>query len=309
MSEVLIDEEFSQMLLDALIDEQNERPRSNQSGLGPSEIGGCREYVRASIAGDERAPEPRVWRAAAEIGTILGDNFEQVFGRRLNGTAQVSLTATLPRTGITVTGSSDTLFKNANVLIDLKSKDGLATIRREGPSLENMIQTAVYALGAVQMGLLTEGALAYLVYYDRAGADAKLIAIPVQWDALMKFIDVLEDRLMDVVAAQLALDEGNGALRWGLRDKPPSWCFSEKVLCPFRMACWRGSDWTPSGAIEHDDEIDAVRRYVEARDEAKDVASRSKVARDDLIGIEGVTPDGWIVGWAGNRISVTRLAD
>lgn len=309
MPEAVIDEEFGQMLLDALIDEQNDRARTKQVGLGPSEIGGCREYVRAKIAGDEEAPEPRVWRAAAEIGTILGDNFEQVFGRRLNGTAQVSLTATLPRTGITVTGSSDTLFKNANVLIDLKSKDGLATIRREGPSLENLIQLSTYALAAVQMGLLTEGTLAYLVYYDRSGGEAQLVAVPVQWDAMMKFIDVLEDRLMDVVAAQLALNEGNGALRWGLRDKPPSWCFSEKVLCPFRKACWQGSDWTPSGALEHEDEIDAVRRYVEARDEAKDVASRTKNARDDLLGVEGVTPDGWVVGWAGNRISVTRLAD
>jgi hypothetical protein len=298
------DKDFAAELLGHIIAEQNDRPRSNQAGIGPSELGGCRERLRATWQGDPGLPDP-FWHLAAEIGTVMGDELERIMSKRAGAMTQVAVHAVLPRTGLRVSGHADVVWKDRNIVGDFKSKDGLGGVRYEGVSMSNAIQLAVYTLGLVQMGVLQEGATGYLLYYDRAGNDLELMAAPIPWDGLMRFIEIAEARLQDVVDAQSALDAGNLEPRHELRDMPPSFCFSPKVMCPFREACWKGSDYDPTTVITAEEIIRSTERYKAARDAAKAAEQMKREAREELRDVSGVLPDGTRVGWGPRGISIT----
>lgn len=298
------DEEFASELLGHIVAEQNDRPRSLQKGIGPSEIGGCRERLRATWQGDEQLGDP-FWHLAAEVGTVMGDELERIMKKRAGAETQVKVTTTLPKTGLTISGHADVLWPGRNRIGDFKSKDGLAGVRYEGVSLSNAIQLSVYALGLVQMGVLQEGATGYLIYYDRAGNDLELVAAPISWEAMMRFVDIAEQRLQDVVDAQEEIDKGNLEPRHALRDMPPSFCFSPKVMCPFREACWRGSDYDDTTVITAEEIIASTERYKAGRDLEKSAAQMKREAREELKGVSGTLPDGTRVGWGPRGISVT----
>jgi len=312
-----VDDLLSAELTDAIVQWQATRPRTLQKTIGPSGVGGCREFLRATVAGDEGIPERPRAIDAAYIGTVVGDHIESIWANYFPGLrTQVPITCRLPRSGLTIAGHCDAVQGPSELhphgrIIDLKSKDKLADIKREGPTLENMIQVAVYTYGAHQMGLVEEGAYAALAYYDRSGKDQRIAAGRLEWDAALRFIDLLEDRVEQV--AEIIAAGSPEESRWFLRDKPPSWCFATQ--CPFRRNCWGGSDHTPSGTIEHPDELDAVRRYIQARDDEKDAAARKAAARQDLIPIAGVTAgpipgltaSPVIVGWTKSTINVTEV--
>jgi hypothetical protein len=311
-----VDEALSEELTASIVRWQEQRPRNRQTAIGPSGIGGCREFLRATMNEEEGIPERPRAIDAAFVGTVVGDAIEAIWGAdpAFPGiTTQPRIVTKLPL-GLTIAGNGDAVQSPSPAvpkgrLLDLKSKDKLAEILREGPSLENMIQVSVYLLGAFQQGLVEEGAYAALVYFDRSGADKKFVAGRLEWDAAMRFIDLLKARIEEVagVIAAGSPDES----RWNLRDKPPSWCFATQ--CPFRMACWGGSASVPTGSITHPLELDAVSRYLIARQEEKDAAARKAAAREELKPIVGITAGPVagasrpvIVSWSGNRISVTE---
>lgn len=297
------DKEFAAEVLSWVIEDQNNKPRSLQRGIGPSELGGCRERLRATWQGDPEEPDPN-WHVAAHVGTVMGDDLERIFKAK-GALTQVSVTTVLPETGLEVSGHADVVWPDLNRLGDLKSKDGLAGVRYEGVSLEYGIQLGVYALGLVQQGVLKEGADAVLLYYDRAGNDLEFAAAVISWEALMRFVAIAEMRLQQVVEAQSALDLGDLAPLHDLRDKPPSFCFSPKVMCPFRTACWSGSEYDPSTVIDDEEIMASAARYKAGRDMEKQGATMKREARGELSGITGTLKDGTRVGWGPKGISVT----
>lgn len=306
------DNEFADWLLSAVEEESASRPRTLQKTLGPSSVGGCREFIRATVAGDPGIPERPRGIDAAWVGTVGGDALEEIFARRLGAKVQVPFRVTLPRTGLVVVGSGDAVFVDKNMVIDLKSKDGFTEVEKDGASLENLVQLSVYILAGVQMGLLTEGAEGRLVYWDRRGVDKVLKALVLTYDAALRFIDIAETRLLEV---QDVIERGSPEeARWGLRDKSPSLC--HYTQCPFRAACWGDSEHRPTGAIEGEDEIALVTAYIRARAEEKGATAWKASAKEDLRPIAGgITPkieaegvpenDGWIVTWRGNTLNVT----
>lgn len=294
------DRALAEFLLDVVQTWDNTRPRSLQLTLGPSELGGCREYIRAVVANDPGLPETG-FKAAAFMGTAVGDLIERVFGESLQAITQFEITTFLSRSGITVAGSSDAIIPAGvleiapdGLIIDVKSKDGIATPEKYGASLENMIQLATYLVGAVQMGVLTADAKACLLYADRGGNDKRFATVTIDHDEALRWVDLAEDRLQDV---QDVLDRGSQEEdRWRLRDKDPNqWCFA--VQCPFRENCWGGSDFRPTAEITHPDVIEQVNRYKEAMAEEKAVASRKADARKGLVGVTGIAPDRTTVTW------------
>lgn len=297
------DKEFAAEVLEWVIEDQNNKPRSLQRGIGPSELGGCRERLRATWQGDPEEPDP-YWHVAAHVGTVMGDDLERIFKTK-GAMTQVSVTTKLPQTGLEVSGHADVVWPGRNRLGDLKSKDGLAGVRYEGVSLEYGIQLGVYALGLVQMGVLQEGCDAVLLYYDRAGNDLEFAAAVIPWEGLMRFVEIAELRLQQVVAAQEALDSGDTEPLHDLRDKPPSFCFSAKVMCPFRTACWSGSEYDSNTVIDDESIMASAARYKEGRELEKRGASMKREARAELSGITGQLADGTRVGWGPKGISVT----
>jgi hypothetical protein len=282
-------------LLQAMVRTENEKPRNLQITLGPSDLGGCREYIRNVLAGAPQQESPG-WPTAAVVGTLVGDYMEAAAAKYLGAITQRSVTTRLPN-GLVVTGTADMIFPERNQLADCKTKDGLAGVKHEGPSLENLIQVSIYTLGLVQEGVLTEGAEAVLVYVDRSGESQTLYEVTIDWDQIQYFIDLCVARLDDVVEAQAHIDAGELEYARSLRDKTPPFCYSERVLCPFRDLCWKGSEWVPDETITDPDQIEAVARYVEARKDESDAKSRRAELKEKLRGVSGLTPEGYAVTW------------
>lgn len=301
------DEALEQLLLEAVIAEERERPRTQQRTVGPSEVGGCRELLRAKIyeSPEDDAPEEH-WPVAAHIGTVMGDELERIFGKRLGAETQRRITAHLEGLGVSVTGSSDVIFIQDNLLIDLKSTATMASIMWEGPKLSYYIQVALYVWGAVQEGILQEGAEARIVYYERAGNHQGFVAVVVTWEAILNFVEIAQDRLRDVMVAQEQLEAGDPTAAHELRDFTPAYCFSTKVECPRRFACWGGSDWAPVEVIKDTNLLSSARRYVEGRASKQAGEAMMAEARSELVGVEGRFEEGYMVGWANNKISVVE---
>jgi hypothetical protein len=282
-------------ILEAMTQFEAKRPRNSQIQLGPSDLGGCREYIRNVMVG---APmqESKQWPTAAVVGTLVGDYMETAVREQLGATTQKSITTLLPN-GITITGTADMIFPERNALADCKTKDRLAAVEAEGASLENKIQVSIYTLGCVQNGYLTEGATAHLVYVDRSGAEQKVHEEVLTWEDIQAYIDVAVSRLSDVLEVQEHIDNGEVEFARALRDKTPPFCYSERVMCPFRDLCWEGSEWVPDEVITDADVIETVDKFVEARQAEADAKARRAEYRQALIGVSGRTPDGWSVTW------------
>lgn len=298
---------LAERILDALIDHENARPRSQQVRLGPSEIGGCREYMRNVMVGTPMQDNGRVWPVAAVVGTLLGSHLESVLATAMGARTEVSVTTKLPN-GLKVSGHADIVLVEDNAVVDAKSKDGFATIRREGPSLENLIQVSVYALGLVQMGILQPGCTAHLIYVDRSGNEQTLVEVEMDWETIQEHVNRAVTRVTEVIEAQEHIDQGEVEFARDLRDKVPTFCYSEKVLCPFRDACWKGSEWVPPEFIEDPDILHVISEFIQARDEEKESGQRKLTHRENLRSVAGITADGWSVTWSSKgALYVTKV--
>lgn len=298
---------LSEDILAAMVRMEKEKPRSQQVQLGPSELGSCREYVRNTLAGAPRQ-EGDSWPAAAVVGTLLGDYIETAAEKYMGAIVQHPVTTELPN-GLVVAGTADMIFPERNVLADAKSRDGFASLEADGPKLENLIQVSIYTLGLVQAGVLEEGAEAVLVYVDRSGENQTLRETVLSWEEIQNYVDLCVARLDEVLDAQEHIDAGELEYARALRDKTPPFCYSEKVLCPFRDLCWKGSEWVPDEEITDPETIEAVAAYVAARQDESNAKARRAELKEQLRGVSGLTPEGYSVTWPdGERaLYVTRV--
>lgn len=271
--------ELSAQLMDSVRRSQAEAPRSKQRTLGMSQLGGCREYIRATVAGDEHDEQTEL-KWAAYVGTAVGDLIERDLAAMFPDfvVTQERISVRMPTSNIVVTGSSDLLL-GEEAIVDLKTRDGLAEVRREGPPPKEMVQISGYLVGAVQMGLIGPEAIGILHYLDRSGSDKGFHSWSVDFETAMEFLEIADSRLKDV---ESALATGRRAPR----DMPESWCFHTQ--CPFYKACWEG--YVPSNEITDPRQIEAVAAYKAAADEAKAAESNKKAKRDAARGISGATP-------------------
>ena len=79
---------------------------------------------------EDDAPEEH-WHVAAQIGTVMGDALEDIFGRRLDALTQQRITAKLEELGLSISGSADVIFLADNTIIDLKSTAAIGTVYRD----------------------------------------------------------------------------------------------------------------------------------------------------------------------------------
>lgn len=294
-------EPLKHRILRALTDYENAKPRNMQVQLGPSELGGCREYVRNVMVGTPQQPAD-IWPTAAVVGTLVGSHMERVCRDYMDAEVEVSVTATLPN-GVRVSGHADIVLPKDNAVVDCKTKNELHEVLRDGSSLENKIQVSVYTLGLVQLGFLTEGASAHLIYVDRSGMQQFLHETIIEWDDILGYVDLCVQRMDEVLQAQDHIDVGEVEYARDLRDKTPPFCYSDRVQCPFRDACWKGSEWVPDTLIEDPDIIALIEKYATIRDELNGAMTIKKELRTALIGVSGLTPSGWAVTWSGTEKS------
>lgn len=340
-ADIVRDTELEQRLLEAVIADRNDQPRSKQLQVGPSQVGGCRELLRAGFFEPDTLAEPETqWATAAHWGSVDGADLERIFGERLNAVTQQRITTMFGMLGVQISGATDLIFVEEDQISDLKSTDDiggilydmkrnasiietLLQIRSEGllyrknietpdggyeltevlvskiAKLHYYVQVAIYVLGAMQSGVLTENGTARLIFYDRSGNYQGFVAIVIPSDYIDLFYEIGQMRIQQVVKAQEAYEAtgGNPAVIAHLRDMAPSFCFSPKVMCPRRMHCWAGSEWTSNNQITNPDQIAATNRYVVGRDLEKVGKAMKASAKEELKEVTGMLPDGKMVTW------------
>lgn len=269
----------------ALTDYMDNSARSQQAAagiLGPSDIGFCRQKAALVTRGVTPTDVTPTWAAA--VGTAIHNYVEAALKEAhpdwlLGSIDHLRVTATLP-SGAQISGHPDIVVPSANAVLDIKTVDGFEWVKREGTSRNHKYQRHLYALGAVQAGLLDDSkdVLVGNVYLDRSGREKQPLVLVEPMDHTLTM--EIDSWIGDVI---YAVKHGEDASR----DIPSPVC--EKI-CAFFTAC-RGGLEVHDGlvTIEDPDLLAAVDMYVEAREMSKMADAMKREAQTRLDGINGST--------------------
>jgi len=264
-------------------------PRSKQSRdgiLGPSDLGFCRQKAALTTRGVQDTDEQSI--SAAQIGTAIHEYVAKAFKEQHTYwiVESTKVTATFP-SGAAISGTPDIIAPNWNAIIDVKTVDGFAWVKREGTSQNHKYQRHAYALGAMQAGLLDSDSTVYVcnLYIDRSGKEPEPYFVMEEFDPTLT--DEIDSWIQDVI---YAVKNGEDAQR----DIPAAVC--ERICSKF-TAC-RGELETHEGGefIEDRTIIAAIDMYVEGREMEKDGAQLKREAQAMLHGVNGRT-DNYQVRW------------
>lgn len=270
-------------------DSSDRSVQSDNGILGPSDIGFCRQKAVLMTRGV--APTDSTPIMPAAIGTAIHNYAEaaikEMFPTWLVGSLdKIRVTATLP-SGAEISGHPDIIIPEDNVLLDLKTKDGLAWVKREGSSQSNKYQRHLYVLGAIAAGLLDNSRPVYVgnAYLDRSGKEELIITDVAEYDPTLT--DEIDGWVTDVIYAVTHKEDAS-------RDLPSAVC--EKI-CSHFTAC-RGGMAMHDGSemIDNPELVSAINMYVEGRDMEKTAAQMKKEASAMLHGVNGAT-NSWQVRW------------
>jgi hypothetical protein len=284
--------DYSLAIQAALTSFMDNSPRSMQADegrLGPSDIGFCRQKAALMVKGIEPTDSTPKWAAA--VGTAVHNYVEAaikgMFPDWLLGSIDnLTVTATLP-SGAQISGHPDIVIPSANTVLDIKTVDGFAWVKREGTSQNHKFQRHLYALGCVQAGLFDKTKPVYVgnVYFDRSGKEATPLTIVEELDPMLT--DEIDAWVTDVI---YAVKNGEDASR----DIPAAVC---ERICSHFTACRGALDTHEGGEPITDPElIAAVDMYTEARNMEKTAKQMKEEASTMLAGVNGSTGD-WQVRW------------
>jgi hypothetical protein len=250
--------------------------------FGVSDIGGCHEYLRRLIA-EVPFSDPRTNFMPAFMGTAFGEMFERAYRERYpDAETQLSITVPLHLTVngepylVHVPGHPDIV--HGDTVIDGKTKNGLAVVRREGGERKHQYQVSLYTHALIEAGKIDpDNARCALAYYDRSGVEEEPFV--VEWD----YDPAITDEALDWINSVLYDYEQGVASH---KDMPREWCFS---YCPYATDC-RGSDTDVEGVIEDPTILTAIELYLDAHAREKQAAKEKKDASAELRGAAGHTP-------------------
>lgn len=283
--------------------------QSREGMIGPSDIGFCRSKAALTISGVPRSDSRSAW--AANVGTAIHEWVEDALREAFPAWLVESnrVTATLPN-GAEISGTFDVLVPDWNAVLDIKTVDGFENIKRFGTSQNHRYQRHLYALGAVQGGLLDESKPVYVgnVYLDRSGRN------PEPYVSIEEFDPTLTDEIAawvdDVIYAVQHNEEA-------ARDVAAPVC---ERICEFFTACRGGLPVEQNEAIDGEEVRQAVILYVEARDTKKEAERQMDEAKAVLSGLNGVAagyqvrstfiPESEVPGYmraASTRLDVRRV--
>lgn len=267
------------------------RPRSAQARdgvIGPSSLGFCRQFALLTLSDVADSDPDNTW--AATLGTLIGDGVEQAMKRQhpdwlVGSIDKTRIKATFPN-GASISGTPDVVIPDWNAVLDNKTKDGFAWVRREPWSQNYRYQVWTYVLGCFQSGLLdpTRPAHMGLIYWDRSGKQAKPYVVTQQWDPLLE--DEITAWIDDVIYARLHNEDAS-------RDIPAPVC---EQICSKYTVC-RGALPDAEATLIEDEHLRlAIRTYVEARDDKKEAEEIMRAASQELSNVSG-TDGTWQVRW------------
>lgn len=261
-------------------------PRTAQSRaglLGPSDIGFCRQKAALVGRGVQPTDASPLWASA--IGTAVHKHVEGFLEQFYGNTWLIEkqrLTATLPRTGAAISGTCDIVLPEFNAVIDIKTVDGLKKVQNYGPSQGHLYQRHLYAMGAIDAGLLDPSKQVYVgnLYIDvsrgNASDDKVWVTIEPMSDTLT---DEIDSWVEDVIYAMQHNEDA-------MRDVAAPVC---ETFCQFFTACRGALPMQDSEPLDNPEILQAVDMYVKGRDMEKEGKGMKSEAAAVLTGLNGST--------------------
>ena len=273
-------------LIKALHDKENNRPRSTQVQIGPSELGGCRRKVWYRL-NDQPETNDAELKLAAIMGTAIHSAIESAFA----GDNSIVLEQTVEFNGMKA--HVDAFVPETGDVIDWK------TVKAKNlsyfPSQQQRWQVQVYG---------------YLI--DKAGKGkprtVNLVAIPRDGDE--RDIKVHSEPYDESVALEALswLEAIKESAEAPAPERDESYC---KFYCKYydasgEMGCVglkKGSTKTELPFIDNSDADTTALEYLQLDNQIKELTERKEALRDGLSGLLGVTRSGIEVKWTPTQVS------
>ena len=190
--------------LSAHADNSERSQQAAEGRLGPSDLGFCRQKAALMTKGVQQTDSPPL-RWAASVGTALHNYIEGILAETypdwlLGSIHNLNVTAKFP-SGAEISGHPDIVIPSDNVVLDIKTVDGFATIKREGTSQNHKYQRHTYAMGCIQAGLFDETKPVYVgnLYFDRSGKEQQPLLKLEEFDPSLT--DQIDAWITDVIYA------------------------------------------------------------------------------------------------------------
>lgn len=253
-----------------------ERPRSRQTAVGWSEVGGCRAAIGYRLSGTWATDKPDTW--AAQRGTAVHEYVGPI------------LEASFSRYRAEV----ETSYRGIPGHADLVGPDDVTDIKTTSLSNSRLwtedlsllhakrVQAHGYAAGLIDAGELPPDATVRLLVIPVDGTYEDWWAYEEPFDRSLA--DYGADRLAEV---QSALDRGEPLPK----DKP--WHFCER-WCPFFSLCRTSPEDDQAPEITDPELAAAIRVYGEAAQQASEANATKKAIGPLIRGYNG-TAGGWTV--------------
>lgn len=259
-------------LIDKLTASDKERPRSLQTLVGPSEIGGCATRVWHRVNGTTPT-NPDTLRLAAIMGTAIHSMIEDVFA---NDDRYLIETEVLIDE---VTGHIDLIDTETNTVWDWKTttKNSLPYF----PSEQQRGQVQLYGYLANQNGIKVENVGLVAIARDGNENDIKEHVEPyneaMALDLLDRYQSIREQ--FDPPAP----------------EKDQAFCAN---YCPFFGACEGIPAPSASQVIDNLEIAAWAKEYKELQSASKQIDGQLDYIKQQLEGTQGVTADGTVIKWA-----------
>lgn len=292
-------ERYAQRFLADLTTADLTDPRTEQAEariLGFSDIGGCPEQARRFLNGDPFTDLPDL--TAARIGKWVDAGIKEIRkAANPNLLTDLEVSCTLP-SGIRITGHPDEVDPNTPIVVDYKTKDGIAAVRRTGPDEQQRIQRALQYYACLQSGVFTsEDGWVGNAYLDRSGKDPDVYVDLEPWSEAKIWVERADTWLLEVLHAK---ERGVHAER----TKYLPFC---QRYCRFFTAC-RGADLLDGEQIDGA-LAEMIALYHEADRKEKAGKELKAALRSDLLGLNGTTAEHVIKTSSDNKLTVTPLAN
>lgn len=304
------EQELAASIYKAMMESMHESDRSAQAQrfrVGVSDIGFCSERLRRFLA--REVPEETDMLAAFH-GTWLGEGIEQAYKRK-NPKAHIQSELTVRLEGdqglFIIPGHPDIIDSEQDLLLDVKSANGLEAVRRSGfKDQQKRFQRHLYGSAAIAHGWLTPNCSVGNVWVDRSAQEHSLHVQIEPFDEMV--IREATDWLDSVVYAWTNEETA-------MKEPPREVC---KVACGFYETC-RIFDTDVEGLISGPEALAAVQMH----NESKALKARAKKLDSEvkgiLSGVEGSTGE-YLVRWttvnesqvnytrgAYERLSITKM--
>jgi len=272
--------DIKELLIKALHERENNRPRSTQVQIGPSELGGCRRKVWYRLNN-----QPETNDAELKLAAIMGTAIHSAIESALAGNNSILLESTVEYNGMKA--HVDAFLPDTGDVIDWK------TVKAKNlsyfPSQQQRWQVQVYG---------------YLIEKSGVGKPktVNLVAIPRDGDE--RDIKVHSEPYDEKVALEaldwLAAIKDSAEAPAPERDE--SYC---KFYCKYydstgEMGCVglkKERTKTELPIIDNPDADKSAMEYLQLDNQIKELTERKEALRDGLTGLLGVTQSGFEIKW------------